>query len=39
MDYFLMSIMLFSGLGAAACCILSFLDDSKKDQVLFRLWK
>ena len=33
------SIVLFSGLFALACCVFSLVDHSKKGQVLFRLWK
>jgi hypothetical protein len=33
------TIVVFSGLFALACCIISLVDHSQKGQVLFRLWK
>ncbi len=32
-------IILFSGLYALACCVISLIHPSKKGQVLFRLWR
>jgi hypothetical protein len=39
MDSSLASIVLIADLFTLACCLLSFLDHSKKGQVLYRLWK
>lgn len=33
------TIVVFSGLFALACCIISLVGHSQKGQVLFRLWK
>ncbi len=39
MDYSLITIILFSGLYALACCVISLVHPSQKGQVLFRLWR